>query len=766
MKMNLPVFLINDDVFLPSDEERLDLRDDAAKRCFDLVEEFYENKVVLVLSSDPLDEEPPIKSLPRAGVLAQVNMKILMPDNSVRVALEIFDRVRVYSYTKEKDQIEAVISRSPIKDLETAEEEVYRKTLFRTLDKYFKKHPELTHSLRELETIESFEKLTDKSLKYLMLDKERKKDYLYEIDSVKRLHMITEDVHKELKIEALERELNEKVFESIDKTQEEIFIKEKIKILQRKLSDVSSEEQEIASLIKKVKNKNVPKEIEKRIIKEIERLRMIPDISPEKGPLRTYIDWFLELPWSEETKDETSIEKVEALLDETHYGLDQAKERILEYIAVKIYKKTLTSPILCLLGPSGVGKTTLAKSIGEALGRNVTKISLGGVNDEAEIVGHRRTYVGAMPGLIIQGMKKAKSTNPVFIIDEIDKMRKDIKGDPASSLLEVLDKEQNSKFKDHYLEEEYDLSKVMFICTANYLDQIPIELQDRLEIVELSSYSEYEKLDISKKYLIPKELKEHGLENLEFTDEALLLMIRSYTKEAGVRELDRLIASIIRKAIKLKLTEEKELKKIGTKEVRDFLQEEKYFYSKVNKSKDFGIVNGLAYTEYGGDTLLVEGCIFHGKEELKLTGSLGDVLIESGEISLSYVKGMMKELKIPKNFFEDKTIHIHFPEGAIPKDGPSAGVSLVTCILSTVLEKPIDNTIAMTGEVTLRGDILKIGGLREKVQGAKRNNIKTIIIPKDNEADLKRLPDKLKKGLDFKLVDNYDEILNMLFYNE
>ena len=482
--------------------------------------------------------------------------------------------------------------------------------------------------------------------------------------------------------------------------------------------------------------------------------------------IRDYLDWMLNLPWNNYTKDNEDLTKVKNILDSSHYGLDDVKDRIIEYLAVKQNTNNLRSPILCLVGPPGVGKTSLAISIAKSLNRKTAKISVGGINDEAEIIGHRRTYIGANPGRIIQGIRKAGTTNPVFIIDEIDKMTKDIKGDPASSLLEVLDPEQNNKFSDHYIEEDFDLSKVLFIATANYIEQIPYELKDRLEIINVSSYTEYEKLDIAKRHLIPKELEEHGLTPLQvqIEESAIMTIIRNYTKEAGVRELERVIATLFRKIVK-KILLEKDCSfyNITDEMLEEFLGKKKYLYSDTALQDEVGVVNGMAYTVFGGDILPIEVNLYKGKGELTLTGSLGEVMRESCRIALSYIKANLKEFNIKPELLEENDIHIHVPEGAVNKDGPSAGITITTALISLLTDKKIDRNISMTGEITLRGRILAIGGLKEKIIGAHRAGIKKIFIPKENEKDLDEITDDIKKDIEFVFVSNYHEVYNELF---
>jgi ATP-dependent Lon protease len=536
--------------------------------------------------------------------------------------------------------------------------------------------------------------------------------------------------------------------------------------MQKELGDVPDKNDEVKEFKDKLAKLKCSKRVKDKISHEISRYEATNTNSPELGMIRDYLDWMLNLPWNKYTKDNEDLNSVKALLDSTHYGLKDVKDRILEYLAVKQNTNNLRSPILCLVGPPGVGKTSLAQSIAKSLGRKVTKISVGGINDEAEIVGHRRTYIGANPGRIIQGIRKADSANPVFIIDEIDKMTKDIKGDPASSLLEVLDPEQNNKFSDHYIEEDFDLSKVFFIATANYLEQIPYELRDRLEIIEVPSYTEYEKLDIARDYLVPKELEQHGLTSLQINidDAALLSLIEHYTKEAGVRELERVLASLLRKIVKNLLTNKKvAYYHISEKDLEKYLGKKKYRYMAPSKAGEVGVVNGMAYTMFGGDILPIEATYFKGKGDLILTGSLGDVMRESCQIALSYIKANAKKFNISEDLLTKNDIHLHFPEGAINKDGPSAGGAITTSLISVLTNTKVSSKLAMTGEITLRGKIIPIGGLREKVIGAHRAGIKEIILPSENEKDLSEIPEELKKDLTFIFVKDYADIYKEVF---
>jgi ATP-dependent Lon protease len=505
----------------------------------------------------------------------------------------------------------------------------------------------------------------------------------------------------------------------------------------------------------------MPAHIEEKALYELSRYQTLPASSGESGVIRTYLDFLIDLPWHEVSIDETDISKAETALDSTHFGLEKVKERIIEYLAVKILTGKNPQTILCLVGPPGVGKTSLAQSIAKALGRNFVKQSLGGVKDESEIRGHRRTYLGALPGRILQGMKKAKVVNPVFLLDEIDKLGFDYKGDPSAALLEVLDPEQNAKFSDHYLEEQYDLSQVLFIATANYLGNIPAPLRDRMEIIELSSYTEIEKLNIAKEHLIAKQLETHGLspDKFEATDEAVMELIRSYTREAGVRQLDRLFGSLIRKAIKIILGDKKDKVRISEDNIVDFLGKPRFSNTKAEKDDQVGVVTGLAYTQFGGDTLPVEVTYYKGKGNLVLTGKLGDVMKESAQAALSYVKSNADKLNIDMDVFHNNDIHIHVPEGAVPKDGPSAGVTITTAIVSALTNKKVDHFLGMTGEITLRGRVLPIGGLKEKSIAAHRSGLKAIMIPMDNKKDLEDIPQDVKDNLEIIPVETIDEII-------
>lgn len=766
-KTSLPVLLIRNMVLFPWSEIRLEFDSDNDKKVISLAESFYENNIVIVNPKDLLEIDPDISELPKIGVLATIKMKIDMPNGKTRIILSGINRVYVHAYTKDDNLFEAMVSDTEEDELDIKEELAYSRALNKHIEVYVKEVPYMSNSvLGQIAGITSISRLTDIIALFLPTTFERKKEYIEEVSSTSRVKMILDDINRDIEVMKLEEEIEREVTKKMDESQKEYVLREKIKAIKEELGDINDKDTDIDLLKDKIRKLNCPKKIREKLEYEISRYEMCSSLSPEVGIIRNYIDWLINLPWDNFTKDETNLVKVKKYLDSTHSGLDKAKERIIEYLAVKQKTNNLKSPILCFVGPPGVGKTTLAKSIAKSIGRETTKISVGGINDEAEIVGHRRTYLGANPGLIIQGMKKAGTTNPVFIIDEIDKMTKDIKGDPASSLLEVLDPEQNNKFIDLFIEEEFDLSNVMFITTANYIEQIPNELRDRLEIIELYSYTEYEKLDIAKKHLIPKEITEHGLtsKNVRFTDDAILTIIRGYTKEAGVRELDRVIATVIRKIVKdIVMNNTKSNCIINNGNIKKYLGNKKYLDNNDKELLSAGVVNGLAYTPYGGDLLQVEVTYFSGTGNLVLTGSLGDVMKESATIALSYIKANAKTFKLDDKIFRENDFHIHVPEGAIPKEGPSAGVTLTTAILSSLLNKKVSSNVAMTGEVTLTGKVLPIGGLKEKSIAAFRSGIERVFIPKENEPDLEEIPKEIKNKIDFILVDDYIQIFKKVW---
>lgn len=767
IKTTLPVLILKGAILFPNSEIRLELDSDSDKELLSLAESCYDKHILIVNQIDPLEETPDVLELPNVGVLGLIVMKLGLPDGRTRVVIKGIKRVKIDEYSKEDGNLISSIEQVNDEQLEPLEEQAYARSLVKQLEIFVENVPYMSNSiLSQVQNITDLNQLTDIIAIYLNLSYERKLELLEECNVTVRVKMLLDDINKELRVIELEKELEQEVSKNIEQAQKEFVLNEKLKVIKEELGETASKDDEVKELATRIEHLKCPVKIKERLNDELKRYQNIPPASPELGTIHNYMDWLLNLPWKVYTKDNTDLKKAKEILDNNHYGLDKIKDRIIEFLALRQRTKNSNSPIICFVGPPGVGKTTLAKSIAEATNRKWTKISVGGINDEAEIMGHRRTYIGAAPGKIIQGMKKVKTSNPVFIIDEIDKMTKDIKGDPASALLEILDKEQNKYFQDHYIEEEYDLSSVMFICTANYIEQIPTELLDRLEIINLNSYTEYEKLNIARDYLIRNSLIEHNFKEnqIVFTDDAILNIIRNYTKEAGVRELKRNIDTIVRKIVKDVVISKKEKRNyiIEEKNIVDFLGQAKYLFNS-HKEEYVGVVNAMSYTPFGGDILQIETAIYKGKNNIITTGSLGDVFKESIEIALSYIKNNYKNLKINYSKLEDIDIHIHVPEGAVKKDGPSAGIAITTALISNLTNTKIPTDISMTGEITLNGMILPIGGLKEKIIGAKRSNIKKIYLPKENQNDLDEIDDYIKEGLDLVLVDNYIEVYKDLF---
>ena len=760
----LLVLIINDMVIFPNNEVRIEYDNNYDRQMVDIVDQIHDDLMIIV---NPLDDgEISLTSFPKYGILGRLKLKMSVPNGKTRIVIEGIERVELSSIVDEGHYFKADYKEVIIPNSE--EEESYFKILVKSLENYVTKVPYMGNAiLSQIEDVDELSDLCDLIVSFLPIGFEDKKKYVTILDPITRAKSIIEDMNRDLKFVELEQKIEKEVEKELDDTQKEYFLREKIKKMQQEIGEGNNKDTEVERLAKKIAKLKCNTKVKEKIKRELDRYDSLNSNSPELGMIREYLDWMINLPWKNYTKDTNDLNKVKSILDSSHYALEEVKDRILEYLAVKQNTNNLRSPILCLVGPPGVGKTSLALSIAKSLNRSSAKISVGGINDEAEIVGHRRTYIGANPGRIIQGIRKAGTTNPVFIIDEIDKMTKDIKGDPASSLLEVLDPEQNNKFSDHYIEEEFDLSKVMFIATANYVEQIPYELRDRLEIITISSYTEYEKLDIAKKHLIPKQLDEHGLTPLQvqMNDDAIMILIRNYTKEAGVRELERMIASLFRKIVKKILLDPNVIfYNIDEKVIEDFLGKKKYVYTENDKTNEIGVVNGMAYTLFGGDILPIEATLFKGKGDLILTGSLGDVMQESCHIALDYVKANMESFGIDYKLLKENDIHIHMPEGAVNKDGPSAGIAITTTIISLLKKTCVDKGISMTGEITLRGRILAIGGLKEKVIGAHRANIRHIFIPAENEKDLDEIPEEIKNDITFTFVHNYQEVYETLFH--
>ncbi len=767
MKTKLPVLIIRNMVLFPFSEIRIEIDSLEDKQLLSVSEAQYDNHLLVIIPQDTLEINPDITEFPKIGVIANIKMKMDMPNGKTRVILDGVMRSRIEEYTLVDNLFEAIVNPVYSKNMEIQEEKANQRSLMKQLQQYIEKVPYMSNAvLSQVRSTADLNELTDVVISFFPCSLDRKLDYLNELSAPTRVQMLMDDMNQDLQVLELEKQIEEKVVKELDETQKQFVLREKIKVMKEELGDINNKDDEIHTLHKKIRSLKCNPKVKDRLLSELHRYEIANINSPELSVIRDYIDWLIHLPWCYHTKDNMDLKSVKHILDSTHYGLESVKNRIIEYLAVAQNTKQSKSPILCLVGPPGVGKTSLAYSIAKSLGRKATKISVGGIRDEAEIVGHRRTYIGAQPGRIIQGMRKAGTSNPVFIIDEIDKMTKDLRGDPASSLLEVLDPEQNSHFSDHYIEEEFDLSKVLFIATANYPEQIPEELKDRLEIIEISSYTEYEKLDIAMNYIIPKELEYHGLTELQvqFTKEAILMIIRNYTKEPGVRNLDRTIASILRKIVKnLLLDPTVAFYQVDENLVLKMLGKKKYRFHEKTGTMRVGVVNGLAYTAFGGDILPIEATYFKGSGQLILTGSLGEVMKESAHIAFSYVKSRLMKFGITDTLLDKNDIHIHIPEGAVMKEGPSAGITLTTTLISLLKDIPISSMIAMTGEITLRGKILPIGGLKEKIIGAHRSGVFNIYLPKENEADLDSIPEEIKQDLTFHFVSSYDEIYDQLF---
>lgn len=763
VETNLPVILLKDVILFPYNEIRVEFTKSREKLILENASKYNDNHILLINLFDPLEESPSIKDLPSVGVVGRIKSKIELSNGTVRVVISGLSRVNVVNYLEtDYGYLDSFVV--PVRDFEVDDMEsvALRRILFKDLNNYIDSSSLMSNSvLGRITGVDNISKLTDIIVSELPIEYTSKLKYLNEVNPVKRIKLLIEDLNKEIETVKLENEIELTLKEKIDSSQREYLLREKIRIIKEELGESTIKDGEIEELKNRINNGNLPNKVKIRLNDELKRYVLSSESSPEVTVIRTYIDWLLDLPWNVSTKDDYNIKEVSEILNDTHYGLDDIKRRIIEFVAVIKHTNNVNSPVICLTGPPGVGKTTLAKSIAKSLNKKFVKISVGGVSDEAEIVGHRRTYLGANPGKIIQGMKKAGVNNPVFLIDEIDKLTKDYHGDPASALLEVLDKEQNRNFCDNYIEEEFDLSNVLFILTANDVSKIPNALRDRLEIIELSSYTNYDKKEICKKYLIPKLFKEYKIRdyNVSINDGAINKIISDYTKEAGARELSRKIEQICRKII----CDDIRNTIIKASNLQNFLGVVKYYHTKNDNSNKSGIVNALAYTIYGGEILKISSTMYKGSGKVKITGSVGKIMEESVMVGFSYIKSNANNFSIPYEVFDDHDFHIHIEEGATPKDGPSAGISIVSTIISLLKDKVISNDVSMTGEMTLRGKILPIGGLKEKLIAASVNGIKKVFIPVDNEVDLVNVPKEIKNKVEIVLVRDYLELYYYLF---
>ncbi|MDM0962473.1 endopeptidase La [Clostridium perfringens] len=724
-----------------------------------------DQKIFLAAQKDIEIDNPSEDDIFNIGTICEIKQIVKMPKNTIRVLVEGIERAKMDEFFDKEELLEASIEKIEI-DNEIDHE---LEALSRKLKDDFFEFLDITASsgingvdlFDNLEEEKDLNKVTDLISSYALIKQEDKQDILQTLDLKKRIEKLIFYVKEEIEVAKIEKRIGTKVKKKLDKGQREYYLREQMKVIQEELGEDDDNKKAIIEFEKVINEKKLPNQVKEKAQYEISKLKASSPYSQDGGVTRTYLENLLDMPWGEFTEDTLNIKDARKVLDKDHYGLKDVKDRILEYLAVKQISNSLRGPILCLVGPPGVGKTSIAKSVATSLNRKFVRMSLGGVRDEADIRGHRRTYVGAIPGRIVTGLKEAKSMNPVFLLDEIDKLGMDFKGNPADALLEVFDNEQNKTFRDHYLEVDVDLSEVMFITTANSLDGIPRPLLDRMELIEVSGYTYEEKFRIAKKYLVPKVLKEHGVDNkiITISDSALKLIIDSYTRESGVRNLQRQIANVIRKGIKDIIEKDKKNLNISTKLVEKYLGSKIFSYEEIDKEDKVGVVTGMAWTAYGGDTLPVEVMVMDGKGRLELTGQLGDVMKESARAAYSYVRAHMKELGIKDEFYSKKDIHIHAPEGAVPKDGPSAGVTMTTALVSALTGKKVKHNVAMTGEITLTGKVLAIGGLKEKCLAARRVGIDTVIVPKENEKDVIKLPKIVKDSLNIILADKIDDVL-------
>ncbi|HEY3278214.1 MAG TPA: endopeptidase La [Syntrophorhabdaceae bacterium] len=763
-----------DRLFIPAEVPILPLRGTVAypdlvmplivgrERSIRLVDEAMnsDKMIGIITQKNPDIEDPGIEDLYTIGTVATIMKMVKMVDGSQRVVVQGLCRFKLIEFTQKEPHLMARVL--PIfeeyqKDIEVDAMYINLKNLYK---KAIDMAPYLSSELTQIATkIENPGNLADLIASTVNIGVTEKQEILEKIDLKERLKKVTILLNREVETLELSSRIQSHVKEGIDKTQREYYLREQLKAIQKELGETDDRLQEMDEIRKKITDSVMPPDVQKVAEKELDRLSKMSTMSAEYTVSRTYLDWLTEVPWSVSTDDNLDIKEASAILDEDHYDLAKVKKRILEYLAVRKLKADMKGPILCFAGPPGVGKTSLGKSIARALGRKFMRMSLGGIRDEAEIRGHRRTYVGALPGRIIQGIKKAGSNNPIFMLDEVDKIGMDFRGDPSSALLEVLDPEQNFSFSDHYLEVPFDLSKVMFIATANMLDPIPPALRDRMEVLELPGYTEEEKLMIAKQFLIPKEREEHGLtaEMIEFEDEAIKVVIRSHTKESGVRNLERELATICRGVARGVAEGETEKKIITADSIHGYLGPIKFFSEIAERTKYSGVATGLAWTSTGGDILFIESTKMRGKGNLTLTGQLGDVMKESAQAALSYIRSKAADFNIPEEVFEKNDIHIHVPAGAIPKDGPSAGVTMLVSLVSLLTDKHVRNDVAMTGEITLRGLILPVGGIKEKVLAAKRAGINIVALPKFNEKDLEEVPESIKDNMQFRFMEKMEE---------
>ncbi len=767
MIMKMPAVALRGMVILPGMVAHFDV---SRAKSIKAVEEAMmdEQKIFLVAQKDVEQENPDIEDLFKIGIIAEVKQVIKLQNNIVRILVEGKERAELSAFLENPDYLLAEIIRfdEEVDDgLPEEAKEAMLRSIQETFGKYVVVNPKMGKELqRQLSEITDLEKLMNQLANSLPVHFEEKQKILDAVSMTERYEVLMALLLKEIEIIAIKNDFQAKVKAHVDKNQKEYLLREQMKVIREELGEdnTESDADHFMDALGKIR---ADKEVKEKIKKEIDRFKNISSSSSESAVARGYIETLLELPWNKTSRDNKDLKNAEQILNADHYGLEKVKERMLEFLAVRNLTSKGESPIICLVGPPGTGKTSIARSVAKALDKKYVRISLGGVRDEAEIRGHRRTYVGAMPGRIVNGLRSAGVKNPLMLLDEIDKMSSDYKGDTASALLEVLDAEQNKKFRDHYVEIPIDLSEVLFIATANSVQDIPRPLLDRMELIEVTSYTENEKLHIAKEHLLAKQMERNGIrpEQLAITDKAMAKIISGYTREAGVRNLERKLGEICRKAARPLYEGEKEKIKVTEQNLEKFLGKEKYSFDKKNDTDEVGIVRGLAWTSVGGDTLEIEVNIMPGKGEFQLTGQLGDVMKESAQAGISYIRSVSEEYHIPKKFFQENDIHIHIPEGAVPKDGPSAGITMATAMLSAITKTPIRADVAMTGEITLRGRVLPIGGLKEKTLAAKNAGIKTICVPKKNEKDIDEISPEIKKGLEIVFVEQMKDVLDVAF---
>jgi len=721
-----------------------------------------EKSILLAAQKDAKTNDPSSDEIFEVGTLGSVVQLLRLPDGTVKVLVEGKRRARIVRYTEEKEYFSVVVEEVEERCEKTTEVEALLRSVNSTFENYVKLNKKIPpEMIVSVASIDEPSRLADTIVAHLGIKLEDKQALLEVTDPSERLERVLGFMRSEIEILEVEKRIRTRVKKQMEKTQKEYYLNEQMRAIQKELGEKDEFKSEIQELEDKVNAKKLSAEAKDKVEREIKKLKMMSPMSAEATVVRNYIDWIIALPWGEFTEDKIDIEEAERVLEEDHYGLEKVKQRIVEYLAVQSLVGHVKGPILCLVGPPGVGKTSLGKSIARATGRAFVRVSLGGVRDEAEIRGHRRTYIGAMPGKILQSMRKAGTNNPVFLLDEVDKMSMDFRGDPSSAMLEVLDPEQNTSFNDHYLDIDYDLSQVMFVTTANSLERIPRPLQDRMEVIRIAGYTDLEKLSIAKRYLVNKQRETNGLreDNFEISDNALLFLIRRYTREAGVRSLEREIASVCRKAAVEVLKNPKARVRVTSKRLIKYLGPPRFRVGKAEREHKIGVATGLAWTEMGGELLATEVSVMPGKGKLIITGRLGDVMQESAQAAMSYVRTRASALGLDRDFYQRVDVHIHVPEGATPKDGPSAGITMATCLVSALTRIPVRHDVAMTGEVTLRGDVLPIGGLKEKILAAHRAGIKKVLIPEENERDISEIPPTVARAMTIKIVAHMDDVL-------